>query len=153
MEINDNTNELKETPEKSPTPPSQEVPEGGYGWVNAAAGCIILFVGLGQINAYGVFQTLYVAEMFPTTSPSVLALIGAVQGAFLFGPGVFAGKATSYFGTRVRLRLCFLTNFQPLSIFGGAVVVFSMFMTGLCNQVWQLFLAQGVCLGFGVSVM
>ena len=40
-----------------------------------------------------------------------------------------------------------------MSIFGSFVVVFSMFMTGLCKQVWQLFLAQGVLLGFGVSAM
>ena len=89
--------------EPLPTTISHDVPEGGYGWINSFAGSIILFVGLGQINAYGEFQTLYVEEKFPATSPSVLALIGAVQGAFLFAPGVFAGKATAYFGTRVNL--------------------------------------------------
>lgn len=36
-----------------------------------------------------------------------------------------------------------------LIIIGGFLVVFGMMMTSLCRTYWQLFLAQGVCIGLG----
>lgn len=124
-----------------------ELPEGGWGWVNALAGSesqstqinlvsggLVLFNTFGMVNAYGVFQTYYQTVMFPSESSSVLALIGAVQGAFLFVFGVFAGKATAYFGTRVSyyflssLHLILISNNKGLSIFGSFFLVFSIFM-------------------------
>jgi hypothetical protein len=45
------------------------------------------------LNAYGVFQEYYIDSVLKNYSQSDIAWIGAMQYFFIFGMGLFAGRA------------------------------------------------------------
>jgi len=89
----------------------------------------------GFVNSFGVFQTYYVTALHE--SPSTISWIGTVQIFLLFFIGTFTGRLTDagYF------RAVFLT--------GSILSVLGLFMASLSTTYWQLFLAQGLCVGLG----
>ena len=115
-----------------PGPP----PDGGLAaWTQAAMAHLIVFNTWGYINSFGVFQTYYVTAL--THSPSDKTWVASVQIFLLFFIGTFSGRATDY----GLFRMTFLT--------GSVFQVLGIFMTSLCTNYWQLFLAQGICTGLG----
>lgn len=46
-----------------------------------------------------------------------------------------------------------LGHLRQLIAAGCFLVVFGMFMTSLCNEYWQVLLAQGFCMGFGLGCL
>jgi MFS family permease len=60
-----------------------------------------------------------------------------MQVFLLFFIGTFTGRLTD------------AGYFRPAIIAGAVTVVFGVFMASLSTQYWQLFLAQGVCVGIG----
>lgn len=90
----------------------------------------------GLTNAFGVFQTYY-QERFPDEKADIIALIGCIQsfftvfGSFLAGPLWDAGYC------------------KALIAGGSAVTAFGYFMTSICDEFWQVMLAQGVVAGIG----
>lgn len=74
-------------------------------------------------------------------SPSAVAWIGTIQVWILFNVGTFSGRATD-------------AGFFKLTFTLGAVIsLFGMFMLSLCKTYWQVFLAQGVCIGLGFGLV
>ena len=119
-----------------PVPP----PDGGYAaWVQVLMGHIVIFNTWGYINSFGVFQVYYVAHLHRPASD--ISWVGSVQIFLLFSIGTFSGRASDagYF------KHCFAM--------GLAVQLFGVFMTSLCTQYWQLFLAQGICTGIGNGLL
>lgn len=96
---------------------------------------LIVFNTWGYINSFGVFQTYYVIAL--SHPPSDISWVGSVQIFLLFFIGTFSGRATDY----GLFRITFLI--------GSIFQVLGVFMTSLSTRYWQLFLAQGVCTGFG----
>jgi MFS family permease len=43
--------------------------------------------------------------------------------------------------------------FRPMLIIGNFGVVFGIFMLSLARTYWQVFLAQGVCMGLGAGLL
>jgi MFS family permease len=60
-----------------------------------------------------------------------------VQIFLLFILGPFAGRATD------------AGYFRPVFIFGLVLQLLGVFMTSISTKYWQIFLAQGICQGFG----
>ncbi|KAH7041439.1 putative monocarboxylate permease [Microdochium trichocladiopsis] len=113
-------------------------PDGGIkAWTHVALLHIVFFNTWGVSNSFGVFQQFYVSDLLAGQSPSSISWIGSVQTACLFALGVFSGRATDagYF------RYVFFT--------GVFLQVFGLMMASLAQNYWQLFLAQGLCLGVG----
>ena len=80
-------------------------------------------------------QTFYID--FLGKSPSAISWIGAVQIFLLFFIGTFSGRATDY-------------GLFKLTYGSGAFLqTLGVFMTSLSTKYWQLFLAQGICIGIG----
>jgi len=98
----------------------------------------MFFNAFGYINSYGVFEDYYVQNLH--LSPSVLAWAGSVQAFLLFSIGIFSG------------RLFDAGHLRPLVVAGCAMQVLAVFMTSLCTEYWQLFLAQGICGGLGAGI-
>jgi len=98
-------------------------------------GHLVVMSTWGLINSFGVFQTYYSTAL--SKPPSAISWVGSIQVFLLFFIGTFTGRATDagYF------RIVFL--------FGSIMCVFGLFMASLSTQYWQLFLAQGVCVGIG----
>lgn len=120
-----------------PGPP----PDGGIvAWTQALLTHLVIFNTWGFINSFGLFQSFYVDNM-QIGSPSAVAWIGTIQVWILFNIGTFSGRATD-------------AGFFKLTFTLGAVVsLFGIFMLSLCTKYWQVFLAQGVCMGIGFGLV
>jgi MFS family permease len=95
----------------------------------------------GLVAAYCEFQAFYEASYLPTKSPLSIAWIGFSQGgAYLFA-SLLAGPL--YDNGYLRLLLAVGTFF----------IVFGFMMTSLCHELWQLVLAQGLCIGIGCGML
>jgi len=120
-----------------PGPP----PDGGVvAWTQAVLTHLVIFNTWGFINSFGLFQSYYVDNMKIGT-PSAVAWIGAIQVWILFNMGTFSGRATDAGFFKLTFTL------------GAAIAVFGMFMLSLCTKYWQVFLAQGVCMGIGFGLV
>ena len=59
----------------------------------------------------------------------------------LFAIGTFSGRATD------------AGYFRAVFVTGSLLQLLGIFMTSLCTEYWQLFLAQGVCTGIGNGLL
>ncbi|KAK3367618.1 major facilitator superfamily domain-containing protein [Podospora didyma] len=119
----------------NPGPP----PDGGLkAWTTVACAHLVVMNTWGFINSFGVFQAYYTASL--ARPPADISWIGSVQIFLLFFVGTFTGRLTDagYF------RHIFLLGciFQVIGIFTLAAVPQP-------GSYWQVFLAQGVCMGLG----
>ena len=46
-----------------------------------------------------------------------------------------------------------LGYFRPMLFIGNFAVIFGIFMLSLAKNYWQVFLAQGVCMGLGAGLL
>lgn len=119
-----------------PGPP----PDGGMtAWTQAAMGHLVVFNVWGYITSFGVFQAYYVSAL--QQPPSSISWVGSVQIFLLFFIGTFSGRATDY------------GLFRPIFLAGSFFLLLGVFMTSLCTEYWQLFLAQGICTGIGNGLL
>lgn len=93
----------------------------------------------GYIKSFGVFQTYY-RTILPQNQ-SAISWIGSIQVFLLFFVGVFGGRATD------------AGYFRHVYSAGALLQVIGIFMTSLCTEYWQFFLAQGVCSGLANGLM
>lgn len=115
-------------------------PDGGLqAWTQVALGHLIIFNTWGYINSFGVFQTYYTSTL--NRPPSDISWVGSIQIFLLFFIGTFSGRATD------------AGYFRFTLIVGATLECFCIFMTSLCTQYWQLFLAQGLGQGIGCGLM
>ncbi|KAH9941550.1 monocarboxylate permease [Amylocystis lapponica] len=135
---------VSEHPTIEPSSPELDFPEGGLeAWTVVAGSFLAFFATFGVSNAYGVFQDYYQTTLLTDSSDSTISLIGAIQLFLLYGAGSVIGKLYDAYGTRVLLPL------------GTFCTVFSLMMVSLVqpNQPYQLFLAQGILFGIGISLI
>lgn len=119
-------------------PPGGPPPDGGTtAWLQVLGSYFLFFNTWGLINAFGVFQTYYKGTLLPTTSNSTISWIGTLTSFFLCASPITWGPVFD------------VGNPQLLVLFGSFSVVFGIMMTSLCEEYWQLVLAQGVCCGIG----
>ncbi|KAH7313765.1 major facilitator superfamily transporter [Stachybotrys elegans] len=114
------------------TPP----PDGGWtAWLVVLGGFLIVMDTWGVVNSFGVFQPYYTTAL--SRSPSDISWIGSFEVFLLFFIGTFTGRLTD------------AGYFRPLLFSGSFFVIMGMLATSFCTSYWQLFLAQGICMGIG----
>lgn len=120
-----------------PGPP----PDGGFtAWSMACIAHLVFFNTWGFVNSFGLFQTYYV-DVMKIGGPSSVAWIGTGQIFVLFGMGTFTGRGLD-------------AGFFKLQLLAGSVIyVVGLFLLSLCDQYWQVFLTQTVCVGFGYGLV
>ncbi|KAI0024310.1 MFS monocarboxylate transporter [Xylariomycetidae sp. FL0641] len=126
-----------------PAPPTAEPgppPDGGLvAWLQVVAGHLMCFVTWGLITSFGIFQSTY-EEMLHESSSNV-SWIGTVQIFTLLLVGTLSGRASD------------AGLVHEAVLLGTVLIVFGMFMTSLATQYYQLFLAQGICIGLGMGIL
>ena len=121
-----------------PPPP----PNGGYGWVCTICCALINAHTWGLNSSYGVFLAHYLAtNTFPGATPLEYAFVGSlsISCAMLVSP--IATLTTRLYGTKVTLFIGIA--FETASLIGAS----------FAYQIWQLFLSQGICFGFGMGFL
>ncbi|KAG0645383.1 Aspyridones efflux apdF [Hyphodiscus hymeniophilus] len=98
-----------------------------------------MFCSVGFVNAFGVFETFYQTDLLSSKSPSQISWLGSFNIFCMFGFTLLVGWLNDRHGPRVLL------------IVGSVIMLFALFMTSLCTEYWQLFLAQGFLFGLGLS--
>ncbi len=89
----------------------------------------------GYINSFGLFQTYYALTL--NHPPSDISWIGSTQVFLLFFVGTLSGRLTD------------AGYFRQVLALGSAFQVLGIFTTSVATEYWQLFLAQGICMGLG----
>jgi MFS family permease len=95
----------------------------------------------GFTLTFGAFQTYYERTLLSTSTPSAISWIGTVQSFLLILVGCLSGPLFDKGWYRVML------------IAGNFGVIFGVFMLSLAKTYWQVFLAQGVCIGLGAGLL
>ncbi|KAL9600113.1 MAG: hypothetical protein Q9219_003369 [cf. Caloplaca sp. 3 TL-2023] len=120
----------------------ESCPNGGYGWVCVAC-CFWVNAHTWGINSsYGVFLAFYLGnDYYPGASALDFAFVGglSISMALLISP--IATTTTRLYGTNVTLLIGVF--FETLALIGASFT----------HQIWQLFLSQGVCFGWGMGYL
>ncbi|KAL2818238.1 major facilitator superfamily domain-containing protein [Aspergillus cavernicola] len=130
--------EKRARPAPAPGPSVPPPPNGGLkAWLQVVGSFLLILNTWGLANSFGVFQTYYTTTLLATSSPSAISWIGSLQGFLLLFVGVLCGRAfdAGYFFPMVSLGIFF--------------EVFGMIMTSFSTKYYQVFLAQGICVGLG----
>ncbi|KAK2813254.1 hypothetical protein FQN49_008321, partial [Arthroderma sp. PD_2] len=113
-----------------------EAPDGGLAaWTQAVMAHLVMFNTWGFANSFGIFQSYYSETL--GRSRADIAWIGSIQIFLIFSIGTFSGRA-------IDAGYC-----RTLLISGLFLQLLGVFMTSVSTSYWQIFLAQGVCLGLG----
>lgn len=133
-----------------PSPPSSQTatgnssgsppPDGGWhAWAQVISGHFVVAVTWGYSASFGVFQSHYEATL--PESASEISWIGGFQIFCLLFISTVSGRATD-------AGLAW-----PVVAAGALLLVLGTFMTSLATEYWQIFLAQGLCVGIGQGLM
>lgn len=115
-------------------------PNGGYGWVCVVCCFCINAHTWGLNSSYGVFLAYYLAnDVFPGATELQYAFVGglSISMALLVSP--VATITTRLYGTKTTLLIGVF--FETVSLVGAS----------FASEIWQLFLSQGVCFGWGMG--
>jgi MFS family permease len=95
----------------------------------------------GMPNLFGVYQTFYVTELLPAQTASSIAWIGSIQ--------LFLTTLMCLFGGILVDR----GHLKDLIAAGTFFEVVGLLATSFSTEYWQLFLAQGICVGIGSGIL
>jgi predicted MFS family arabinose efflux permease len=108
---------------------------GIQAWLQVLFSHLINFNSFGYMLSFGIFQGYY-NEVLGFT-PSNVSWIGTTELFLVYFVGVFSGRAMDSGYYRYTLAV------------GILLQLIGVFMTSLCKNYYQLFLAQGICQGLG----
>ncbi len=94
---------------------------------------LVVFNTWGAVTSFGFFQTYYATTLGRPLAD--ISWVGSVQLFFLLFIGTVSGRALD------------AGYFRHVFIAGKILLVLGIFLTSVCTKYWQLFLAQGVCIG------
>ncbi|KAK5097814.1 hypothetical protein LTR70_002856 [Exophiala xenobiotica] len=122
--------------------PAAEFQDGGVrAWLQVL-GCFFLWFNLwGYTFAFGTFQNFYEREYLLGTPASAIAWIGSIQSFLLIISGLWTGPIFDW------------GYYMYLIYFGSILSTFGAFMLSISTQYWQIFLTQGLCIGFGCGAL
>jgi MFS family permease len=120
---------------------------------------LALFCSVGFLNAYGVFQEYYKLNQLQNMSESDISWIGSVSIFLTYALAPLSGVLVDKIGPTVSPHPNQLFSFRWLSshitskkllLFGSVGQLVAIFMTSLCTQYYQFFLAQALLLGISM---
>ncbi|KAL7410704.1 major facilitator superfamily domain-containing protein [Mrakia frigida] len=127
---------------------AEAYPDGGReAWTVVAGAFFGLMTVFGMMASFGAFNSYYQTHILPGTRLDAIAGIGTVQAALSQGGTLFTGPCFDRYGpTRC---LIIGTTMYILGLMLTSLVRPTLFL--ICTQLWQLYLAQGVLVGLGMS--
>ncbi|KAL5492850.1 hypothetical protein ACEPAI_4298 [Sanghuangporus weigelae] len=123
-------------------PSKIDIPDGGFeAWSTLAGAFIVVFCTSGYVNSFGVYEDFYVRQYLTSFTTSQISWIGSAQTFCLFSVGILSGYAMD------------IGYFRHVMFAGSVLFVFCLFMISISHpeRWYQLFLAQGIGLGFAIG--
>ncbi|KAK3356423.1 putative MFS monocarboxylate transporter [Lasiosphaeria hispida] len=102
---------------------------------------LALFCSVGFLNSFGVFQQYYKKYIFQDMSESQISWIGSVSIFLLYATAPITGILVDRIGP------------TTLLIIGALGTLVAIFMTSLCSEYYQFFLAQALLLGPSMALL
>ncbi|CCH40509.1 Monocarboxylate transporter [Wickerhamomyces ciferrii] len=143
INVDHEKNKLKATNIHTGEADDLEFPEGGRGWLMVLGSGIASAVCFGMVYSYGVFQTHYETELFPTLPSSKLSIIGALQTSIIYLLTPFCLPLAHAFG--IRSCLAFGCIMKIIALFGLS--------TTDANSLWKCYVFQAVFFGIGGALL
>ena len=112
---------------------------GGRAWTQVLMTHLVVCCTWGIINSFGAFQTYYARTLGHSLAD--ISWIGSVQIFLVFFIGAFSGRVTDAGYFRVTVAA------------GSVFLLVGIFAMSWATKYWQLFLAQGICMGIGNGLM
>ncbi|KAJ6468940.1 MFS general substrate transporter [Mycena sanguinolenta] len=128
----------------SPEDDGLSFPEGGLrAWTTVLGAFLVQFCGFGYTTSFGVYQDFYVRDYLSRSSSSAISWIGSVNGLLIVSSGLVFGRVYDR------------GHFRLLMYGGCSLQALSLFMLSLCQrqQLYQMFLAQGIGLGLSAGMV
>ncbi|KAK0702329.1 putative MFS monocarboxylate transporter [Lasiosphaeris hirsuta] len=104
-------------------------------------GSLALFCSVGFMNAFGVFQQYYKENILQDMSESQISWIGSVSIFLVYAVAPITGILVDRIGP------------TALLIIGALGTLLAVFMTSLCTEYYQFFLAQAMLLGPSMALL
>lgn len=112
----------------------------GYAWIISIGGCLGLFATFGALSSYGVFLNFYLNnDVFPSATKYDYAFIGGIV--------LLLGQSLAPF-------VVLIANFvecRSIVIAGTILYALAFMMASISNQIWQLYITQGLMPGIAIS--
>lgn len=109
--------------------------DGGYAWLILITAFFTIVLISSIFYYFGVFVPIYVDEF--GASQSSVAWVGSIGVCFLALVGIWSGTLADYFGN------------HRLILFGGLILSFGLFLASFAQDLWVLYLTQGLMVGIG----
>ncbi|KAK3672205.1 hypothetical protein LTR78_007958 [Recurvomyces mirabilis] len=120
--------------------PTDDPPDGGYGWICVLAVALINGFSWGIAASYGVYLSFYLRESyFPGGTPLDYALIGGLQ----FGAALLISPLCTIL-TRELGR-------KPVMFAGSVIFAGGYIAASFAHEIWQVYLSQGLLVGLGTG--
>lgn len=95
----------------------------------------------GFTFSYGQYQDYYERHYLTTTSSSAISWIGSIQSFLLILSGLWCGPVFDW------------GYYAYLIVFGAILSTLGIFMLSFSTLYWQIFITQGLCIGFGCGML
>ncbi|CDK27150.1 unnamed protein product [Kuraishia capsulata CBS 1993] len=118
-----------------------EFPEGGMGWLVLAAAWCAMAGSWGMVNSFGVYQAYYQTDLYPHEDAFKISVIGALQCFCIYEFSIPTVYLLHHLNARITITL------------GVLIQTFSLMMMSITNNIWQLFLVQGLLFGLGNGIV
>ncbi|EJD49425.1 MFS general substrate transporter [Auricularia subglabra TFB-10046 SS5] len=133
---------LEKTPTKHSITNVSSIPNGGLqAWLQVLGSFFLFFNTWGIINSFGSYQTYYESNILKDSDPSAISWIGSIQAFLLMLVGALTGPIYD------------AGYFRHLLVAGTFLVVFGLMMLSICEEYWQVLLAQAFCVGGGMGLL
>jgi MFS family permease len=139
--VSDSLQDLRDLEKVQPLPNLPPTDVGLVAWLQVLGGFFLMFNSWGIVLSYGVFQSYYTSGgITDRNSPSTIAWIGSIQVFLLLTGASFSGKYVD------------AGYFRIMLVIGTILVVFGLMMVSISTKYYQFMLAQGLCVGLGISM-
>ncbi|KAF3034107.1 hypothetical protein E8E11_004465 [Didymella keratinophila] len=120
----------------------KEEREGGVAaWLTVVGSILVYYCSMGILNSFGFFNNFYSSDFLEKTTPSTIAFIGTLQIALMNSLAAVSGA------------LCDLYGIRWLYIGAGTGTSAGLVMLSFAQpgRFWQVFLVQGLLVGFAAA--
>ncbi|BGP18274.1 hypothetical protein JCM10213_007905 [Rhodosporidiobolus nylandii] len=122
--------------------PVDEYPEGGLrAWLAILGSTLVLCCTFGVSNSFACFLNYYASHTLSTYTKTQISWIGSSHLFITFSSAFLAGVLFDKGYFRYQLTL------------GSVGWLVGVFCLSLCQEFWQIFLAQSVCQGLSLGIM